>query len=170
MGLTGFINKYKNKIFNIAVLLLVLIFAYRVIYKKQVQEIQSLNETKVTEAKKNEVLEDISRLEKRIDAYKNLLPRKDASLILNTISNIAKESGITIASIKPMVEENYPDYIKSPFSLTLVTSSYHALGKFLSQVESLQDVYIVDAVQIQPSGKTGELSVNLKLSSITFIR
>lgn len=159
------LNKYKNKLFNIAVIILALIFTSN-IYKKQTRDIEALKGTRDVEIKKNKTLDSISQLEKKINAYKNLFSKKDASLVINTTGNIAKELGIRIVSIKPGAEQRYPDYIKLPFDLVVNTSGYHALGKFISKLESCQYVYSIEVVNIRFESQTGELTVNLKLSNI----
>jgi len=159
------LNKYKNKIFNIAVIILALIFASN-IYKKQARDIEALKGMRDVEIKKNKALDSISQLEKKINAYKNLFTKKDASLVINTTGNIAKELGIRIVSIRPGAEQRYPDYIKLPFDLVVSSFSYHTLGKFISKLESCQYVYVIEVVDIKFESQTGELRVNLKLNNI----
>jgi len=166
MELTG-LEKHKNKILNVIIILVVLIVS-RNIYRYQFNVKLSLGKKDAVEIKKNKVLENISQLEKRINSYKNLLVKKDPSLIINSISNIAKESGIKIASIKPNPEQAYPEYIKFPFNLALIAPSYHALGKFISRIESLKDVYSIDSLEMKPDIEAKELNVNLAMSSIVF--
>lgn len=167
MELGDFIDKYKNKIFNIGIIILVLIISSN-IYKKQLKEIEVLGEKIELETKKNQALESIIHSETRINTYKNLLAKKDTSLIINTISNIARESRIKIVSIRPMPERKYEDYIKVPFSLILSASEYHAVGRFISKLESSQDVYTVESMEIKSEPLTKELAVDLTINSITF--
>jgi len=164
MELTKFIN--RNKILNLAVILLAFIVSYNAIYKKQVKEEQLLKQKISEETKKNDVLKSIGKSEETISAYKNLLPQKDANLNINSISNIAKASNVKITSIRPAPEQRYPDYIKLPFNLVLTMPNYHALGKFISEIENSQDVYAVEVVNISLNEQTKELTVNLTVSSI----
>jgi len=167
MDLTGLIDKHKNKILNIVVIILALIIAGN-IYKKQLKETELLKREKDGEIKKNTLLNNITQLEKRINAYKNLLAKRDTGLVINTISNIAKESGVKITSLKPGYEQRYPEYIKFGFDLMIATASYHTLGTFISAVESLRDVYMIDSLDIRYEGGTKGLAVNLKLSTVQF--
>ena len=167
MELTGFIVKHKNKILNITIIILALIIASN-IYKKQLKETELLKSKKDGEIKKNAVLNNISQLEKMINAYKNLLTQRDTSLIIDTFSNMAKELGVKIASIRPGQEQKYPDYIDFPFDLAITTNSYHALGRFISAIESLPDVYMVEILDIKYESNAGQLAVNLKLSAVRF--
>lgn len=159
------LNKHKNKIFNLTVIILALVFASN-IYKKQARDIEALKGARDVEIKKNKTLDSISQLQKKINAYKNLFTKKDASLVINTTGNIAKELGIRIVSIRPGSEQRYPDYIKLPFDLAISASGYHALGSFISRLESSQYVYVIEVVDIRFESQTGELTVNLKLNNI----
>lgn len=168
MELMAFVDKNKNKILNLAVIILAFIIAGN-IHKQQTKEIESLKSKKNMETKNNAAIENIGKLEKSINAYKNLLVKKDVSSVINTVSNIAKESGVKIISVRPVSEKKYPDYIKFPFSLMLSAADYHTLGGFISRIESYQDVYVVEAVEIRSQEQKKGLTVNLTISSIAFI-
>jgi len=163
MKLIELTNKYKNRISGIVVIIIALIVTSKV-YNVQVLDMQSQKARNDAQIKKNQVLESISKLEKRINAYKNLLAKKDATVILNTMSNLAKESGVKIASFQPRKEEQHPAYVKSTFNLILYAPDYHILGKFISKIENFQDVYLVESIDITSQGK--ELTVSFQLSSI----
>jgi len=167
MELTGLIVKHKNKILNITIIILALIIASN-IYKKQLKETELSKSKKDSEMKKNDVLNNISQLEKRINAYKYLLTQRDTSLIIDTFGNMAKELGVKIATIRPGQEQKHPDYIDFPFDLVITANSYHALGRFISAVESLPDVYMVEILDIKYESYAGQLAVNLKLSAVQF--
>lgn len=166
MELSALTHKQKTNILNIALIILALIISLN-IYKKQVKEIESIKAQKEVEIKKNKVLQEISQLEKRLVLYKNLLPKKDPSSVINNINNIAKESAIKIVSIRPAAEQKYPDYIIFPFDLVIKVANYHALGKFISRVESYTDVYMVEVANIRTEYGAKGLTVNLTISSIT---
>jgi Tfp pilus assembly protein PilO len=168
MNLTDFTNKHKNLIFNIALVLVAVFIARNFIYTPQLRESASLKQEKETEINKNAALEGISKLEKRVNAYKNFLVRKDTSLVIGTLSDMAKATGLEISSIRPEAEQKFLTYAKVPFSLEMSTDNYHALGEFISKVESSSDVYIVEDVNIRAPGQGNKLSVNLKVSKIFF--
>jgi hypothetical protein len=167
MDVTVAINKHKNLILNVLVIILSLFIA-NIVYKKQVQMIELLKENNAIEIKKNEISESISKSEQKINTYKNLLARKDAGLMVNSIGNIAKDLGIKIITMRPIRENRYSDYIKLPFNLIINVSDYHRLGKFISRIENNVDVYAIDTIQIQRDSQTKELNVNLVISSIIF--
>lgn len=173
MELIDFINIYKNKILNIAIVILALIIAYN-IYKGQNRTLGSLKENKDIEIKKNAVLSDISQLEKKIISYKNLFNKKDISLVMNTINSIAKGTNIKIILIRPQRERDYPVYIKYSFDLVINAKDYHQVGKFISKIESSPDIYMIDSVNIKllPESQLAEqiykLTVELTLSTVFF--
>jgi Tfp pilus assembly protein PilO len=172
MNLISLISKHKNKLPGIIIIILSLIIASN-IYKSQLKTVESLKEKKDLEIRKNEILNQISQnIEKTLNPYKQLLNTKDTSLLIDTISNIAKESGIKINSLKPQTEEQKTDYIKYSFDLEIAASDYHNLGKFINKIENSSDVYLVEALNIKAiPGQSGEgpadrLSAELRLSTI----
>ena len=160
----------KNNILNFSIIIIALIFANN-IYKKQTVIVGSLKQKRNIELKKNEVLSDISQLEKMLNSYKALF-YKDRSLVINPINNLAKESGVRIISIRPTPEVNFQMYSKYPIDLVISADDYHSVGKFISMLESFSYVYIVDDVDIEPAAgslkedQEYKLSVNLKLGAI----
>lgn len=167
MELIALANKNKNKLLNLAVIIIAFMIASN-IYRQQTREIESLKSKSNTETKKNTVIENISNLEKSIGTYKNLLAKKDAGSVINTVSNIAKESGVKIVSVKPSAEQRQADYIKFPLNLVLSVPNYHTLGRFISKIESYQDVYVVESIEIRFQEQAKELAVSLIISSIAF--
>jgi len=168
MNLTDFTNKYKNVIFNIALVLGAVFIAYNFIYTRHLKDLASLNQQRQTEIKKNAVLEEVSKLEKRLNAYKNFLVEKDTSLVIGALSDMAKASGIEISSIRPETEQKFLTYTEVPFSLEMYADNYHALGEFISKVESSSDIYTVEDINIRTPGQGNKLSVNLRVNKIFF--
>ncbi len=169
MELSVFLGKHKNKLLNIGVIVLALIFSNR-IYKGSLKEIERLNAVKEEEAKKNVALSNISKLEKKINSYKNFFANKDAGFVIDTISGIARDAGIKIVSIRPVEKGINPDYVKFPFDLVINASSYHTVARFIKDLESTPAVYLsVENVNIQTSEFSGQkkgLSVTLRVSQI----
>jgi len=160
-------GKYKNRTINIALIVVAVIIAL-IIYRKQVQDINTLRDTKEEETKKNVVLDDIGKLEQRIFAYKRLLRDKEMDMVISTITDMAKEAGIEIVSIRPGREQVLSDYTKLPVELEMKAFEYHSLGTFISKLESHTDVYIVENVRINSRSLEDALAVSLKVSSIEY--
>lgn len=168
MNLTDLTNKHKNLIFNIALVLGAVFIAYNFIYTGYLKKSASLKEQKQTEIKKNAVLDEISKLEKSINAYKKFLVRKDTSLVIATLSDIAKATGLEISSIRPETEQKFPTYTKVSFTLEMHADRYHALGEFIGKVESSPDIYIIEDINIKTAGREDKLFINLKVNKIFF--
>ncbi len=154
------INKHKNVVLNAAIILAAFIIAFN-IYSKMGVKLRSLEEKKEAEIKKSAVIENISRLEKKLAGFKGFLKKKDPDVIIDDISGIAKAMDIKIGSIKPLRERLEGRYVKIPFELALTVPGFHALGEFIGKIESQHDVYIVESVNITPNIEKNELVVDL---------
>jgi len=164
------IEKYKNKILNVLVVIIAIFIANN-IYKNQTALIMSLNKAKDMEEKKNLVLGQISELEKKFKVRKDFINNKDISLSINNINGIAQELGVKINAIRPQEKRDYPLYTKYPFDLSLNFKDYHQLGTFISRLESHQDIYIIEKINIRKLRYGSEdvsdlLSVDLTLSTV----
>lgn len=159
------IKKHKNLALNILIIILAAIISLN-IYKKQDKGRVSLNAQKEIEIKKSAEFEAISRLEKKNNYFKKYLPKKDAGLTIDTISNIAKELGIQIVSIRPEPELKFAQYSKYPFEISFAINNYHDLGRFISKIESSNDVYVVETITAKYDSRGKGLLISLRLSSI----
>lgn len=167
------ISKYKNTILRILVLILALLVS-RSIYNKDAQKLETLKAQRETETKRGDMLEKIAQLEKRLSAYRQFLGKKDASSVITSITNIVREAGVNIVSIRPAVGEKYildtkAPYSKLPFSLTISAANYHLIGKFVSKIESCEeDIFQIEVIEITPNTQSKELNVNLTINNIRF--
>jgi len=163
------LQKHKNKAINIAIIILALLLG-RNIYQQQIKVADSLKERKETEEKKNTVLEDIKQLEKKIQGYSSFVNRKDISVAMNIMSEIAQAFSINVISLKPEVQQENPLYTRYFFVLKLETDSYHYLGKFISTLESRSELYSVQNLRISPMYSLEQqrkwLSIDLTVSTI----
>ncbi len=148
MELPNFMKPDKNKIFNLAIIIVALLIAQK-IYKAQNKTMQALSEKEAIEIKKNEVLTNIEQLEGKAKLYKDLFNKKDISSTINVLGNLAEEAGVKIISLRPLAEETHPLYVEYGFSLAVSADNYHLLGKFISKVESHPDVYIIKEATIR---------------------
>ena len=142
MALPDFL-KSKSIFLNIIIIIVALVVAIN-IYQNQVKEISSWQNQIEDEQSKQKIAEAISKLEKRLNLYTKQFPRRDASVFMSTISSIAKDSGVEIVSLKPGAEQVYPNYTKLEFSLTIKTSDYETLAKFVNKLEVCPDMYIIE--------------------------
>ncbi|MCK9603933.1 MAG: type 4a pilus biogenesis protein PilO [Candidatus Omnitrophica bacterium] len=166
------INRNKNKILNIIVIVIALFIANN-IYKASTKTFDAVKEVKNKELEKNALLDNMGKLNKKINSYKNFLNKKDISLVINNISDIAKDSGVKIVMVRPEEEQASLMYVKYSFNFGIIVSDYKALGRFISKLESSSDVYIVDTINISPEfaseeGSLKGLTVSLKVSTFLF--
>lgn len=168
-----YFSRYKNMILSAAIIIFALIISWN-IYKVQNKLVVSLKAEKAKEMKKNTILGNINQLDKRLTSYKNFLNKKDISLVIDNIGNIAKDANVKIASIKPEPEQVFPLYIKFTFSLKINVNDYLSLGNFISKLENSYDVYMIENLSVIPAREGSEetsiknLSVFLKMSTFLF--
>ncbi|MFA4989499.1 MAG: type 4a pilus biogenesis protein PilO [Candidatus Omnitrophota bacterium] len=165
------LDKYRNKAVNIGVIIVFLIVAGN-IHKGSQARIASLKAKISEEGKKSGELLKINQLEGRIKEYKKLLTKKEASLVMGNISDIAKGAGVEVLSLKPPRKElPGADYTKDVFEVSVNAPGYDALGRFISGVESSSNVYTVDNIVISSQAAPDEkgLTADLKISSVSAI-
>ncbi len=155
MDLNALINQHKNKILNIAIVIIALIIANN-IYKAQANAVALLRENKDVELKKNALLGDVKASEDKMNTYKDAINKKDASSVINTIGDIANESGVKITSLRPGEEKASQFYTTYPFDLVVNAETYHDIGKFISRLESHPDIYMVELADIRTEEEQGE--------------
>ncbi len=167
MNQAGEVNKYKNTIINVAVIIAALLIAYN-IYKGNLSTLGSLKGKISDEEKKSGELEKISRMENKIAAYRKLLVKRETSAVMNDISAIAKATDVKVLSLKPGQRESRPDYLKDNFDVSVNASSYDSLAKFINTIESYNNVYTIDNMEIsnQSELQKSGLTVNLRIGSV----
>ncbi len=111
-------TKHKNKLLNTGIIILAIIIA-SYIYSSQNQELISLGQKKDQEIKKNSVLESISRVEKKTDAYKQFFAVKELGEVVDELTNIAKDTRVQLLSVKPGTKEKQQEYIKTSFLISV---------------------------------------------------
>ena len=164
----GLIERNKNKIVNFGVIILALVIALQ-FYRSTNNQINSLIQQQNNELEKNKVVEEIATLEKKAEAYKKVFVKKDLASVMDIISGIAKNSSVRIISIKPHSEDALGNYFSSSFLIMLNAPSYHALGDFISKIENHKDFYLVNEVSINSIVDNVELSVSLKINTISYL-
>lgn len=167
MKTSDFIPKNKNKLLNVGLLIVALIVSNN-IYKQQLKVMEKLKSGNAMEIKKNALLEDISKSMKTVDSYKRLLIKKEIGAIISEINTMAKESNVSIDSIRPLQEQKGPDVARQPFFLSISAPGYHAIAKFISKVENYKDVFVIESFQVVTATQNKPIAATLTLSSVTF--
>ncbi len=176
MDISQIINRFKNRILSIIIFAIFLIVAYN-IYKAHTKTMVSLNQKKEykqvypeLEENKDSILKEISALDARHAKLKNFINTKDVELIINKLGSIAKQSSVKIISIKPEEQFNATAYSTYPFRLSISSTDYHNVGKFVRNLENSPDVYFVDDLTLRsvstPDGRDTKLEVDLIISTI----
>lgn len=163
MDINDIITQHKRDILSIGIIILSMVISNN-IYKKQAAELQSIKDEISLENKKEGILSSINSSEQKINYYKKLIVKKDPGSGIGNFTELANKLQITIESIRPGKEQRYQYFTKITVNLSLVVSDYHALGEFLSGLESSQDIYIVETIDVKPQAKGG-LSVNITLGN-----
>lgn len=113
------------------------------------KKIRSLLIRKEAEAKKSSLLSMINFSEKTIKSYSEAFRSRDVFLVMSAVGDIASSSGVKLSSIKPGRQEEKPLYTRYYFDLAIEAGSYNAIGKFVSGIESSQDTYFIDELEIR---------------------
>ncbi len=91
----------------------------------------------------------------------------EASLLLGTISKMANDSGVSIVASKPRAADGkFPVpfdslYESSYYDVTL-EGGYHALGEFVSKIESNSKILRIQSLSFHPKEKEEDEAVDAK--------
>lgn len=167
------LSKYKNVILRIVVLAVALLIS-RSVYNNHTLKLEALKAQRETEIKRSGALVEIAQLEKKVEAYKKLLAYRGEDYVIAIITNIARETGVKVVSIRP-VPERTVSYERMPykniaFDLVLSATNYHLIGNFVSRMESFKETVLqVENTKIAPDIRSKELTVNLTVNNIIFV-
>ncbi|MCX5711532.1 MAG: type 4a pilus biogenesis protein PilO [Candidatus Omnitrophica bacterium] len=168
-SLAELLSKNKFAAVNGAVVILALIISFN-IFNAQNKGVAVLEERKNQEIQKNQILSEISLLEKKVNVYKKGINSKDISSVINKIGNIAKDSSVYLVSVRPEKSADYGQYTKYNFFVNVSSDNYHKLGDFVSRIENSPDIYFIDNLQISlvaaSEAEPGKLNANFYISTI----
>ncbi|MGD0337062.1 MAG: type 4a pilus biogenesis protein PilO [Candidatus Omnitrophota bacterium] len=159
--------EHKNKIVNIAVIILALFIAFK-IHAKQVKVVNTYKGNMAIEKKKNVLLGEIDKLIVDLSAYGKVLPSNTPEALMNTLSGIAQETGVKIFSIKPGDTQVTGDYLKTPIYLTISCPNYNVLGKFISGLENSAELFQVESISVSFEGGKEGAMLTLIITNIAF--
>ncbi|MFY9402232.1 MAG: type 4a pilus biogenesis protein PilO [Candidatus Omnitrophota bacterium] len=171
MNILAVINENKNKFFALVIILFSFLIVYKV-YEWQSSQIASLSSDIVEEEEKNKILVDIGELEDRLNVYYALLAKQDSDVVMLDINNIAKDTGVKIASMQPLGESLSGEYSKFRFGLSIVAPDYNTFAKFINKLETFERIYFIEYSDIDsPSyNKDKELRANLRINTIVLLK
>lgn len=171
MDLPG-MDKIKNLGINLIIIIAACIGAFY-IYNMQDKKVKELQNTKYNEIKKNEVLADLSKLNKKLTGYKKLLTIQDKSVLVNKIGTIIRDSGAKITSMRPSPDVYSSVYGKYVSDIEITIDSYAALGKLINALENADEVCMVEILEVNPvldanGEKFKEIKASLQVSAIFY--
>ncbi len=164
----------------IATLLLPLALFYFLLFKPQIEKIETLE--KQVEVVKEEVKKarktaadlprhkkEFEEVQKEFEATAILLPKtQEIPNLLRNISDLGKSAGLDFLKFVPGVEIPKDFYAEIPIDIT-ISGPYHNLGLFLDKVSKLDRIVTVNNINIDKSGKDGlEMLLNSTCRLVTY--
>lgn len=168
MNVEELTSRYKSLMINLVIFFILLYISSR-IYQAQNKKFHALENNKAVETEKIEILKNLGKLQEEFNGYKQFINQKDPNQLSDTITTIARNTQAKIISFRPLAEENLPMYTKYSFDVKVEVSSYHALGRFISSLESHPFIFSIDLTRISAQAAEKEkmrLNVDLKISTI----
>jgi type IV pilus assembly protein PilO len=112
----------------------------------------------------------VTDLEHRLDALKNVLPeQKDVADTLRRIQGLATQSNLTLLRFTPAPPKQQPLYLEVPYSL-IADGSYHNLALFFDRVAKFQRIINVSDISITAKPRQDAAStVTATLTATTFV-
>lgn len=161
------INKYKNVLSNVALILIALFVGFKV-HNGEEAKYAVLSKVKEDELRKNDALKAISDTQMNVKAYQSAINKKDMSNIVGSIGKIARDSSVRITSIRPDNEVDLRLYTKFNYELSCATSGFHNIGKFLEALENAPELFSIENMSISPKqvDERKVVGFDLKISTI----
>lgn len=167
MDSESIVNKIKQNLLSVIILILAVIIAFKVYQSKEI-EFRALKNKKEMEEKKNAILKDISKQEKELAYWSENVNDKILSAVLDKIGDFAKTASVKISKITPQKEIFMGVYTKYPYDITLSAGKYHQIGKFVNILENSPDIYMVENLVInnKAAGETDSVAATLTVFTI----
>jgi len=165
MDVMTLIQKNKNTVLSIVIVVIALFISLK-IYQNQDKEIENLKKKAQAEEKSNQIFGTLVTLDDKINIYKRSLKIKTTSEVMNRVSEIVKESGLKLESIRPLSESLNEDFVRFSVSASLRTKDFNQLGEFMSRLENDPALFTIDSLKINRDSSGSGLSIGLRVSAI----
>jgi Tfp pilus assembly protein PilO len=167
MDMEMIMRKFRDNAFGLLIVAICVIFAYKTYVKKE-EGLKTLSGSADTEKKKNELLTEISTLEKKYSFFKDHVNAKAPATMITSLGNIAKDSSVKMTSIRPKAEEKAADYTRYPFELSVTGPDFHTIARFVSNLERAPEQYEIDSLDFSfdREGSNPTMTVRLTVSTI----
>lgn len=127
------------------------------IYNSHASKVKELRSGIDEEAQRLVMRKDIAKLDDIIKEYKKYIYKDISTYALrDTISALARDTGVDIISIQPAESEKLVNYTKIYYRVRL-NCTYNQLGKFIERLEGLHALTKVD--EIATAEKSGDYRV-----------
>jgi Tfp pilus assembly protein PilO len=132
-GITG---EQKIVLTCLGVAFAALFFGWNFLVGPKLKELSLVKKQRLEEAQKQSKLAQIKLLESRISSLKaNFSAPGDVEWAIQTLTDYARDAGISITSMRPAESFKIGPIEKSSLELEFV-GTYHQAGKFVSLIES----------------------------------
>ena len=149
------IDKRKDVIVFILLLIMAFLIGYNGIYKYNLNRRNSLISQTEREKRKNDILGITDILDRKLQVYqKRSFSAADTTQLLDRLSQLAKSAAIKIESFNPLPVVHTEQYTELPLRISL-KCEYHKLGQFLSLIESSKEFIWVKELGTQKATVTG---------------
>lgn len=141
---------------------LLLVFGYwYFLHGDYVEELQAMEtrqeslerqnaQARVRAPQSRQMEERLTQFERHIQRLEQLVPRdEEVSQLLSTISQRADQIGVTVARFTPGQTSTGNHYNRRTFEMT-VRGEYHEIGRFLSEIGSLQRIITPTDLSLTP--------------------
>lgn len=149
---------------------LLLVFGYwYFLHGDYVEELQAMEtrqeslerqnaQARVRAPQSRQMEERLMQFERHIERLEQLVPRdEEVSQLLSTISQRADQIGVTVARFTPGQTTTGNHYNRRTFEMT-VRGEYHEIGRFLSEIGSLQRIITPTDLSLTPLTREGDAS------------
>jgi type IV pilus assembly protein PilO len=129
-----------------------------------------INKGVATARRLNEFQTQVTDLERRLDALKNVLPeQKDVADTLRRIQGLATQSNLTLLRFTPAPQRQQPLYLEVPYTLT-ADGNFHNLALFFDRVAKFQRIINVSDISVSAKPRQDPNStITATLVATTFV-
>ena len=129
-----------------------------------------INKGVATARRLGEFQAQVTDLERRLDALKNVLPeQKDVADTLRRIQGLATQSNLTLLRFTPAAPRQQPLYLEVPYQL-IADGSYHNLALFFDRVSKFPRIINVGDISVAAKPRQDPNStITATLTATTFV-
>ncbi|HEY2432912.1 MAG TPA: type 4a pilus biogenesis protein PilO [Vicinamibacterales bacterium] len=129
-----------------------------------------INKGVATARRLGEFQSQVTDLERRLDALKNVLPeQKDVADTLRRIQALATQSNLTLLRFTPAPTKQQPLYLEVPYQL-IADGSFHNLALFFDRVAKFQRIINVGDISISAKPvQASNSTITATLTATTFV-